>query len=383
MRNAIREYIELSETEKKALWDNATFVFDTNVFLNLYRYSKKTRDALLDAMKQLESRIWMPYHVAFEFMKRRPEIIFETVDRYSKLKQEAEKLLHACSEMLRVKKNDPEYLELQKYINQWLSTNKEKNLLVDNVTDDPILERILQLYENKVGPDFTEDEKINAVKDGEIRYAKKIPPGYMDAQKAKNSSDNNAYGDFFVWKQILKYSAENKTSIIFVTHDQKEDWWNIVHGKTIGPRVELRKEFYNNAQSLFHMYTMDSFISHFDTGETGSIDKSVVEEVKSYSELPVGMKIIANAVADYTDLLRSGLHHISVDDFSIAISDLEQKNKRRQANLEDVKRNYYNKKMPPKVRQMVANLEKNIANDEELIEQLKMKKRDTIVRNLR
>ncbi len=383
MRNAIREYIELSDAEKKALWDNATFVFDTNVFLNLYRYSKKTRDALLDAMKQLESRIWMPYHVAFEFMRRRPEIIFETVDRYSKLKQEGEKLLHACSEMLRVKMNDPEYLELQKYINQWLSTNKKKNLLVDNVTDDPILERILQLYENKVGPDFTEDEKINAVKDGEIRYAKKIPPGYMDAQKAKNSGDNNAYGDFFVWKQILKYSAENKTSIIFVTHDQKEDWWNIVHGKTIGPRVELRKEFYNNAQTLFHMYTMDSFISHFDAGETGSIDKSVVEEVKSYSELPIGMKIIANAVADYTDLLRSGLHHISVDDFSIAISDLEQKNKRRQANLEDVKRNYHAKKMPPKVWQMVANLERNIANDEELIEQLKMKKRDAIVRNLR
>lgn len=383
MRNAIREYIELSETEKKELWDNATFVFDTNVFLNLYRYSQKTRDALLGAMKQLERRIWMPYHVAFEFMKRRPEIIFETVDRYSKLSQEAEKFLHACSEMLRVKKNDPEYLDLQKYINQWLSVNKEKNLLVDNVTEDPILERILQLYENKVGPDFTEDEKINAVKDGEIRYSKKIPPGYMDAQKAKNSSDNNAYGDFFVWKQILKYSAENKTNIIFVTHDQKEDWWNIVHGKTIGPRVELRKEFYNNAQSLFHMYTMDSFISHFDTGETGSIDKSVVEEVKSYSELPIGMKIIANAVADYTDLLHSGLHHISVDDFSIAISDLEQKNKRRQANLEDVKRNYHNKKMPPKVRQMVANLEKNIANDEDLIEQLKMKKRDTIVRNLR
>lgn len=96
----------------------------------------------------------MPYHVAFEFMRCRPEIIFETVERYSKLKQEAEKLLHACSEMLRVKMNDPEYLELQKYINQWLSTNKKKNLLVDNVTDDPILERILQLYENKVGPDF-------------------------------------------------------------------------------------------------------------------------------------------------------------------------------------------------------------------------------------
>jgi len=65
MRNAIREYIELSDVEKKSLWDTATFVFDTNVFLNLYRYSQKTRDALLDAMTQLEDRIWMPYHVAY------------------------------------------------------------------------------------------------------------------------------------------------------------------------------------------------------------------------------------------------------------------------------------------------------------------------------
>lgn len=93
MKNAIREYIELSEAEKKTLWDNATFVFDTNVFLNLYRYSQKTREALLDAMGQLENRIWMPYQVAYEFMRRRPEIIIETVDRYTKLKQESDKFL--------------------------------------------------------------------------------------------------------------------------------------------------------------------------------------------------------------------------------------------------------------------------------------------------
>ena len=47
MRNAIREYLELTESEKENLWDNATFVFDTNVFLNLYRYSPKTRKQLV------------------------------------------------------------------------------------------------------------------------------------------------------------------------------------------------------------------------------------------------------------------------------------------------------------------------------------------------
>ncbi len=41
MKKAIQEYIELKDIEKEALWNEAFFVFDTNVFLNLYRYSKK------------------------------------------------------------------------------------------------------------------------------------------------------------------------------------------------------------------------------------------------------------------------------------------------------------------------------------------------------
>ena len=40
MKKAIQEYIELKDIEKEALWNEAFFVFDTNVFLNLYRYSK-------------------------------------------------------------------------------------------------------------------------------------------------------------------------------------------------------------------------------------------------------------------------------------------------------------------------------------------------------
>ena len=60
MRNAIKEFIELNEEEKKLIWEGATFVFDTNVFLNLYRYSSSTREQLFKAFKELNGRIWMP-----------------------------------------------------------------------------------------------------------------------------------------------------------------------------------------------------------------------------------------------------------------------------------------------------------------------------------
>ena len=51
MKTAIWEYIIPSEREKENLWNNCTFVFDTNVLLNLYRYTGNTRRILLEAFK--------------------------------------------------------------------------------------------------------------------------------------------------------------------------------------------------------------------------------------------------------------------------------------------------------------------------------------------
>ena len=50
MRETIREFLELNEDEKKQLWGSAIFVFDTNVLLNLYRYSDNTRNQLFNAI---------------------------------------------------------------------------------------------------------------------------------------------------------------------------------------------------------------------------------------------------------------------------------------------------------------------------------------------
>ena len=77
MRNAVKEYIEYSSEEKNNLWNTATFVFDTNVFLNLYRYSNKTRNQLIESFEWLKARIWMPYQVASEFCKDRYSVIDE------------------------------------------------------------------------------------------------------------------------------------------------------------------------------------------------------------------------------------------------------------------------------------------------------------------
>ena len=102
----------------------------------------------------------------------------------------------------------------------------------------------------------------------------------MDEKKRKDQlDDNNAYGDLIIWKQIIQYAKERSVGIVYVTHDQKEDWWNIVKGKTIGPRIELRREFTSETGQEFHMYSMNSFINTYNKMNEVPIDKSAIAEV--------------------------------------------------------------------------------------------------------
>lgn len=280
MRSAIKEYIEPSSKEKQELWEKAIFVFDTNVLLNLYRYSAKTRNSLLDAFQSFRDRVWIPYQVAYEYMRKRCEVIYETVQRYDQFKKEIDAFTNKAIDTLRLTSSDDEISDLKRYLFKWLDSNKDRNLLVLNAEADEILDKILTIFEGKVGAKLSHDEIDAIKKEGKERYEKSIPPGYMDDKKRKDQlDDNNAYGDLIIWKQIIQYAKERSVGIVYVTHDQKEDWWNIVKGKTIGPRIELRREFTSETGQEFHMYSMNSFINTYNKMNEVPIDKSAIAEV--------------------------------------------------------------------------------------------------------
>lgn len=75
MKETFKEYLAKTEEEKRAILGNAVIVFDTNILLNLYRYSVGTRDELLNAMQTHQEKLWMPYQVGFEYFNKRLYII--------------------------------------------------------------------------------------------------------------------------------------------------------------------------------------------------------------------------------------------------------------------------------------------------------------------
>ena len=326
MRNAIKEYIELSDQEKNDLWNTATFVFDTNVLLNLYRYSNNTRNQLIESFEWLKRRVWMPYQVASEFCKDRYGVIDEANRRFDNILAEADKLADSWKKELRLDSNDLDIKELSKYLKEWIAKKRDSNYLTFSATDDEVFSRLLDLFDGKVGNPFSVEEKLKIEQEGDKRYANKIPPGYKDNKKAENK-----FGDLLVWKEIIGYAKSKKVDIILVTHDQKEDWWNTSNGRTIGPRIELRKEFYEETGKRFHMYTMSSFLSFFTGNKGNSIDKATIDEVELFASV-MRKKIPRTELKEYYESLEDNNEKMAAK-LRFRIANLERKNKKRRNSI--------------------------------------------------
>lgn len=251
MRTAIWEYLIPSFEDKEILWNKCVFVFDTNVLLNLYRYTSNTRDTLLSALDDLKERVWLPYQVAYEYAKNRFDVIYETVEKYKKLEKLQQDFIDQYIKELRLKPSDESIEQLQDLIGTWITEQKEKNVLVTQASDDKILGKVLSIFDGKVGTPFSQEELDAIYAEGKERYESQIPPGFCDSKKEKDGYANNAYGDLIVWKQIINFSTHGHKDIIYVTHDQKKIGGLFLKVGLLVPVLSFEKSFLKKPNRSF------------------------------------------------------------------------------------------------------------------------------------
>src|SRR5258706_10523544 len=85
MRNLFPGFYERTEEELNKLWQEGIFVFDTNMLLNVYRYSLETRNRYFEILHQLDNRIWIPYQVAYEYQNQRMSVIQSQAQAYEEV----------------------------------------------------------------------------------------------------------------------------------------------------------------------------------------------------------------------------------------------------------------------------------------------------------
>ena len=309
MKEQFRGYYNLSDSEFEQLWNDAIFIFDTNVLLNLYRYQSSTRDSLLSVMEKLTEKIWIPYHVGLEFQRNRLTVIAEQHKKFDDVKKIVEDSISTMMNQfntLQLKNRhshiNPDKLidEIKKIQSEFLT---ELNVLEErsiNVnSQDQILDRLDNLFKDKIGNPPENQKYIDTLfSEGEKRYKSNIPPGYKDSVKDDKASDEFTYGgitykrkfgDLIIWKQIINYAYEkNIKNIIFITDDAKADWWLKVSSngpKTIGVRPELKDEIYREGNvEKFHIYNPEGFLKYANNTLNVQITKETIEEVREVSD---------------------------------------------------------------------------------------------------
>ena len=264
MRAKFPGYYRPTEIEFSALWKDCIFVFDANVLLNLYRYTPDTKSSLLSILRKISDRIWLPYQAAYEYHNRRIDVIHQQMSAYDEVLEIIDNSLNRLSNDLNsfVRHPSIQIHAIQKHLKDNLHTTREKltNLRQKHpdflLKRDPIKQTISDLFDGKVGEPTADDELAKIYKQGEERYKLKKPPGYEDHNKKGTAQ----YGDLVMWFQLIAKAKENKTPMVFVTDDRKEDWWLKSGGKTIGPRPELRQEISVETGIKFYMYSADPFM---------------------------------------------------------------------------------------------------------------------------
>lgn len=280
MKEIFPGYNKKNTKEIKELWDNGIICFDANVLLNLYRYSNDTRKALLDLISKFSSQICLPHQSALEYNRNRYEVISDQEKAYkdfiSKIGQIENDLQSTSKPPFLSNKLHSSLKKVFKEVNNEVEGSIKK--YCDFLQEDTIYKDLSKIFKNKILKEYSEERLEEIYTEGEIRFKKKIPPGFEDE---KTKQGNRKYGDLILWKQIIDKAKEEKKPIILITDERKIDWWwKIKDGRNMGPRQELVEEMKREAKAEFHMYSSERFLSYGLDHLKERVNKKALEEIK-------------------------------------------------------------------------------------------------------
>ncbi|NQT59380.1 MAG: hypothetical protein HQ557_10415 [Bacteroidetes bacterium] len=349
MKEIFPGYFQKDHQEIEHIWSDCTFIFDTSVLLDLYRFSEPTVKKILKILERL-GVVWIPNQVAFEFFRNREIVLSKQfslyenfVNNFNGMNSHLQKHLKglfskiADEKYKANKQNHPYLANLEGLVNSYKDSFQKIDLVIDEIKgkdeisnlfltrdyykklleEDWILEALVTLFSNKTGESFNDDEIENLYTIGERRYSNSIPPGYLD----EKDYDALSYGDFIIWCQIIDFSHNNQKSVIFITNDLKSDWWKGSKKKNnISPRPELINEFQRKTNQSFWMYSFDDFLNEVENNLRDiEIDdmENLKEEIQSLQDFDAEKEFIEKRIFGNP----SPTKHIESIDFYLQMQD--------------------------------------------------------------
>ena len=200
MKKILPEYFY---EENIKIWedDKTRYIFDTNVLLSFYLLNDKSIKEILLLLEgsNVSNKLWIPNHVAEEYLIERSKVILGLVKSY-------ENRINNLSEAKKFSDDNPPFLshnlkkELDVTINKVLKElEQEKNKFsgLIKTKNDIIFKKINEIFKDKIGSEFSVNEILSILSEGEKRNNFEIPPGNKDRNKNQNKFGDQEYENRF------------------------------------------------------------------------------------------------------------------------------------------------------------------------------------------
>ena len=289
IENDFKGYLDYTDEEMRHFFNEGLIVPDTNVLLNLYECSKEARVEIMNIFTKLKDRTWVPYHVAEEFFKNRFKVMDAAEANRDEKFNDYNKSLEECMHTIEDFKSslcDDEIKEFEKIKNKLTNEVKEKrNKNELKYRNDSISNFIKEIFFDACDEKFTEEEKNELKKDYDKNienfksqknndYDDNIFPGFCD----HNKTNGNKYGDYLIYHYLIKKAEKSKRDIVFITADEKVDWFEKHRGFKFARQSYLNHFYIKTGQKLL-IISYDDFINHYTNNKNTA--QNTIQEIKN------------------------------------------------------------------------------------------------------
>jgi hypothetical protein len=279
--------------------DRCFIVIDTNALLVPYTVNQKSLQEIRSTYQRLIAlkRLVIPGQVAREFARNRALKISELYQQLSR-KRDAQGLSRL--EQYPLLQSMPEFKEATELSEKIETITKEYRHKISDVLsrvkewvwNDPVSLIYRDLFTADVILDIPvcNENKHEIEADLETRITHSIPPGYKDAAKP-----DRGLGDLLIWRTILEVGRKNKSDLLFVSGDEKTDWWYQSEKLHLYPRYELVDEYRRASdEKSSHIVAFSRFLELFGASEdvVNEVRKEEFQSNRNAQDVPswVGMQ---------------------------------------------------------------------------------------------
>ncbi|TCO59223.1 hypothetical protein EV192_10464 [Actinocrispum wychmicini] len=246
-----------TDAEYRNVLTSGLVVLDTNVLLNLYRYTAQARADFLSVLHALQPNLWIPERVIDEFWNsregvlRNPRRTAETLKQLDSQRSNALTQINQWAKLASLSSDDTATMvkTLRTAFDSIRDTIEEHeddqvSSFAQDTNSDSLLGELEPILDGRVGPRLNEDEYQRLIDEGKRRLEAEIAPGFCDV-KAKGL--DGAVGDYLVWEQLLQQASIVRRDVLIVTAENKPDWWRMERGELRGPHPHLINELRERA----------------------------------------------------------------------------------------------------------------------------------------